>query len=203
MALIECPDCKKKISDAAPACPNCGRPFHNEDDSTAAQTTDQRQEKKDHDSTEDDNSTENDDSDENSEGGRCGGCLTTFIVGAIISAIYMFVLAPPFDSSFDPREDLSKGEDVAPRRLAGLRKQFNNAVGTKEGVFEVESVKYKRGNLFCVCLKGPNSIMQAMGAGSLVCPLYRYDGGDPQKGSAWSEVPQKGSAWSEASDDCY
>jgi len=26
MALINCPDCKKQISDAAPACPHCGRP---------------------------------------------------------------------------------------------------------------------------------------------------------------------------------
>lgn len=26
MALIECPDCHQKISDAAPACPKCGRP---------------------------------------------------------------------------------------------------------------------------------------------------------------------------------
>jgi len=26
MALITCPDCENKISDAAPACPKCGRP---------------------------------------------------------------------------------------------------------------------------------------------------------------------------------
>ena len=26
MPLLVCPDCKKEISDAAPACPNCGRP---------------------------------------------------------------------------------------------------------------------------------------------------------------------------------
>jgi uncharacterized integral membrane protein len=26
MALITCPDCKAKVSDSAPACPNCGRP---------------------------------------------------------------------------------------------------------------------------------------------------------------------------------
>lgn len=26
MALVKCPDCGKDISDAAPACPNCGRP---------------------------------------------------------------------------------------------------------------------------------------------------------------------------------
>lgn len=26
MPLIQCPDCKKEISDAAPSCPNCGRP---------------------------------------------------------------------------------------------------------------------------------------------------------------------------------
>jgi len=26
MSLIECPDCKKQISDQAPACPHCGRP---------------------------------------------------------------------------------------------------------------------------------------------------------------------------------
>jgi len=26
MPLIECPDCKKQISDIAPACPHCGRP---------------------------------------------------------------------------------------------------------------------------------------------------------------------------------
>lgn len=26
MALIECPDCGAQISDAAPACPHCGRP---------------------------------------------------------------------------------------------------------------------------------------------------------------------------------
>lgn len=26
MALIECPDCRKQISEVAPACPNCGRP---------------------------------------------------------------------------------------------------------------------------------------------------------------------------------
>src|SRR5688572_29438101 len=26
MALIECPDCSKDISDLAPSCPNCGRP---------------------------------------------------------------------------------------------------------------------------------------------------------------------------------
>ena len=27
MPLIECPDCKKQISDAAPTCPGCGRPM--------------------------------------------------------------------------------------------------------------------------------------------------------------------------------
>lgn len=26
MALITCPDCQKEVSDAAPACPSCGRP---------------------------------------------------------------------------------------------------------------------------------------------------------------------------------
>ncbi len=26
MALLKCPDCKKEISDSAPACPHCGRP---------------------------------------------------------------------------------------------------------------------------------------------------------------------------------
>lgn len=26
MALIECPDCGAQVSDAAPACPHCGRP---------------------------------------------------------------------------------------------------------------------------------------------------------------------------------
>jgi len=28
MALVTCPDCEKQISDAAPACPNCGRPMN-------------------------------------------------------------------------------------------------------------------------------------------------------------------------------
>jgi len=27
MGLIECPDCKKQVSDLAPTCPNCGRPI--------------------------------------------------------------------------------------------------------------------------------------------------------------------------------
>jgi len=27
MSLIECPDCKKQVSDQAPACPHCGRPI--------------------------------------------------------------------------------------------------------------------------------------------------------------------------------
>ena len=27
MPLIECPDCHKKISEAAPTCPHCGRPM--------------------------------------------------------------------------------------------------------------------------------------------------------------------------------
>lgn len=27
MPLISCPDCEKRISDGAPACPNCGRPM--------------------------------------------------------------------------------------------------------------------------------------------------------------------------------
>ena len=27
MALIDCPDCGKNVSDSAPACPNCGRPI--------------------------------------------------------------------------------------------------------------------------------------------------------------------------------
>ena len=27
MPLIECPDCKKQVSDQAPACPNCGCPI--------------------------------------------------------------------------------------------------------------------------------------------------------------------------------
>lgn len=30
MALIDCPDCQKKISDLAPACPFCGRPMRAE-----------------------------------------------------------------------------------------------------------------------------------------------------------------------------
>jgi ribosomal protein L37AE/L43A len=30
MALIECPDCKREISDAAKACPHCGRPIADE-----------------------------------------------------------------------------------------------------------------------------------------------------------------------------
>lgn len=28
MALINCPDCRKEISDRAPTCPNCGAPMH-------------------------------------------------------------------------------------------------------------------------------------------------------------------------------
>lgn len=28
MALIECPDCGRQVSDVAPACPGCGRPMH-------------------------------------------------------------------------------------------------------------------------------------------------------------------------------
>jgi len=27
MALIDCPDCQKRISQAAPVCPHCGRPM--------------------------------------------------------------------------------------------------------------------------------------------------------------------------------
>jgi uncharacterized membrane protein YvbJ len=27
MALIKCPDCNKEVSEHAPTCPNCGRPF--------------------------------------------------------------------------------------------------------------------------------------------------------------------------------
>ena len=27
MALIQCPECKKEISDSAPSCPNCGVPI--------------------------------------------------------------------------------------------------------------------------------------------------------------------------------
>jgi len=27
MALINCPECKKEVSDAAPTCPNCGVPI--------------------------------------------------------------------------------------------------------------------------------------------------------------------------------
>ena len=27
MALVTCPDCQAQISDAAPACPKCGRPM--------------------------------------------------------------------------------------------------------------------------------------------------------------------------------
>jgi len=27
MALITCPDCQAQVSDAAPACPKCGRPM--------------------------------------------------------------------------------------------------------------------------------------------------------------------------------
>jgi rubredoxin len=30
MALIECPDCKREVSDAAKACPHCGRPIADE-----------------------------------------------------------------------------------------------------------------------------------------------------------------------------
>lgn len=27
MPLVTCPDCEKQVSDAAPACPHCGRPM--------------------------------------------------------------------------------------------------------------------------------------------------------------------------------
>lgn len=30
MALINCPDCGKEVSDQAPTCPNCGRPIKKE-----------------------------------------------------------------------------------------------------------------------------------------------------------------------------
>lgn len=30
MALIRCPECNKKVSDQAPACPSCGVPIHRE-----------------------------------------------------------------------------------------------------------------------------------------------------------------------------
>jgi len=29
MALVQCPDCGTDVSDAAPACPKCGRPARN------------------------------------------------------------------------------------------------------------------------------------------------------------------------------
>lgn len=28
MALVTCPDCRREVSDAAPNCPQCGRPLH-------------------------------------------------------------------------------------------------------------------------------------------------------------------------------
>lgn len=34
MALINCPECGKEISDKAPACPNCGMPLRREDRGT-------------------------------------------------------------------------------------------------------------------------------------------------------------------------
>lgn len=34
MALINCPDCGKKVSDQAPTCPNCGRPLEEVSQST-------------------------------------------------------------------------------------------------------------------------------------------------------------------------
>ena len=37
MPLITCPDCQKEISDAAPACPNCGRPLAVENGSSPPQ----------------------------------------------------------------------------------------------------------------------------------------------------------------------
>ena len=33
MALIECPECKKQVSDKATSCPHCGYPINNENDS--------------------------------------------------------------------------------------------------------------------------------------------------------------------------
>ena len=36
MALIECPDCSKKVSDSAPACPSCGRPIASAREAQAA-----------------------------------------------------------------------------------------------------------------------------------------------------------------------
>ena len=43
MALIECPDCGKQVSDAAPACIGCGRPladFAKEQEAVAAEADD-------------------------------------------------------------------------------------------------------------------------------------------------------------------
>ena len=33
MALINCPECKKEISDKAASCPNCGNPIENNTES--------------------------------------------------------------------------------------------------------------------------------------------------------------------------
>lgn len=41
MALIECPDCQKKVSDRAPACPNCGAPIATANAGTSVQTVEQ------------------------------------------------------------------------------------------------------------------------------------------------------------------
>lgn len=37
MSLITCPDCKKQVSNQAPACPNCGRPIAKTDSQAASQ----------------------------------------------------------------------------------------------------------------------------------------------------------------------
>ena len=36
MALINCPECSKEISNAAPACPNCGTPIASASEASAA-----------------------------------------------------------------------------------------------------------------------------------------------------------------------
>ena len=39
MSLLNCPDCNHEVSDAAPACPNCGRPMGPESDAVGTQLT--------------------------------------------------------------------------------------------------------------------------------------------------------------------
>jgi len=124
MALINCPECKKEVSDSAKTCPHCGYKLI-EDDVKKTDSQSKKNKKK-------------------------NGCLTLLIIGAVLIVIFYIIGSNGDDSSSNSSTSTNKflaynyAEDFVEKKLKSPSTAEFPGISEKDGhITDLGGGKYK------------------------------------------------------------